>query len=759
LYIFFVYKKEWFEMRLNRILREVFSVVLLACTANAAVSISVVGDGSGYDILGAGWASDEATAYRSTGVLKTFDVGGDNVYGTEGVFMFGDGFVINNHLPFSSHTQMGASWATFSPGAHWRNVATDSTQGPMDDPQKSISDTVSDFGVVGFCTGASRKAGNWGEMVTFATSDASPQQFRIGLVAGTQSASDGRWDPTGLRITADGGSTYATVTGLENNHGAGTFGFPNWVFFDVDLNGETWVTFSIEGQQRLSTQGPSLTGVTFDATPTSAPNHVIVRPGDGLAETPALSRLERLGFSFPSKDKADAGTAGTSKIENGRIEPLAVANKGMKPNIVFIMADDLGPGWVDFDGSHPEINTPNLERLAKSGMVFTKAYAAATVCSPTRAACITGMSPAQIGLTTHIPGKAGYERKAPRGGPRDAETLNHLPLELPSYARELKKLGYATGFLGKWHLAGEGSIKSKAGIVDERYHPEHFGFDSNIGGCAYGQPRSWFSPYHNATIKDGPKNEYLTDRMGSEAVSFIEANKDHPFHLALWFYSVHAPIQAPKDLVKKNGGNAYLAMLESMDHAVGKVLDTLEATGTLDNTLVIFYSDNGGDKPTSWLADKKGSLLEGGLRVPMAVSWPGVIRPGTQCAVPVISMDFFPTFVHAAGGTTKEITQLEGLDLLPLFQGLETLDRDALTWHYPHNRPDVKYYMGSSILQGDWKLYEGHGTIPDALFNLKDDPMETKNLLKQNPELADRLRGKLHTWLTSVNAKMPPRVK
>ena len=163
--------------------------------------------------------------------------------------------------------------------------------------------------------------------------------------------------------------------------------------------------------------------------------------------------------------------------------------------------------------------------------------------------------------------------------------------------------------------------------------------------------------------------------------------------------------------MKKNGGNAYLAMLESMDNAVGKVLDALEATGTLDNTMVVFYSDNGGHKPTEWLADKKGSLLEGGLRVPMAVSWPGVIEGGTTCDTPVTSMDFFPTFVHAAGGSTDEITQLEGLDLMPLFKGANKLDRDALYWHYPHNRPDVKYYMGSSILQGDWKLYEGHGVI------------------------------------------------
>lgn len=434
---------------------------------------------------------------------------------------------------------------------------------------------------------------------------------------------------------------------------------------------------------------------------------------------------------------------------------LSPASAASKPNIVFIMIDDLGPGWVDYDGCNPEVNTPNLERLAKTGMVFTHAYAAASVCSPTRAACITGMSPAQIGMTTHIPGKAGNERRGPKGGPRDAESLKHLPLNLPSYARELKKQDYATGFIGKWHLAGEGSVGTKDGIVNKAWHPEHYGFDINIGGCAYGQPKSWFDPYKNATIPNRKKGEYLTDRLGDEAAAFIRAHRDNPFHLTFWPYSVHTPIKAPKELVKKNGGNAYRAMLESMDSAVGKVLNALKATGTLENTLVVFYSDNGGHVPTEWLADKKASLLEGGLRVPMVVSWPGVIEGGTTCDVPVNSMDFFPTFVHAAGGSTVRITQLEGSDLMPLFKGAGKLDRDALYWHFPHNRMEVTYYMGGTVLEGDWKFYKGYGLIPDALFNLKNDSMEKNNVIADNPKLANRLRRKLNDWLNKVSAKMP----
>lgn len=425
-----------------------------------------------------------------------------------------------------------------------------------------------------------------------------------------------------------------------------------------------------------------------------------------------------------------------------------------KPNIVFIMADDLGVGWVDYDDSNPELNTPNIQRLAQSGMVFSKAYAACSVCSPTRAAALTGMSPAQIGMTTHIPGKAGNERKGPKGGPRDADSIKHLPLELPSYARELKKLGYTTGFIGKWHLAGEGSVKTKDGIVNADYHPEHYGFDSNIGGCALGQPKSWFDPYRNGTIKNREKGEYLTDRLAAEAASFIKANKEKPFHLTLWPYSVHTPIKAPKELVKKNGGNAFRAMVESLDNMVGTVLEALEVTGTLDNTMVVFYSDNGGHFPTEGLADKKASLLEGGVRVPMAVSWPGVIKAGSTCGIAINTMDFFPTFVHAGGGTTSAIAQLEGADLKPLFEGTGTFDR-ALYWHFPHNRMEASHYMGGTIIEGDWKLYKGYGLIEDKLWNLKKDPSEKASVLAESPEVAEQLRGKLDLWLKKVSAKTP----
>ncbi|MDQ8183504.1 sulfatase [Pelagicoccus sp. SDUM812005] len=431
-----------------------------------------------------------------------------------------------------------------------------------------------------------------------------------------------------------------------------------------------------------------------------------------------------------------------------------------RPNIVFIMADDLGPGWVDLTGSSEKINTPNLERLARSGMVFTKAYAAAPVCSPTRAACITGMSPARVGYTTHAPGM-GLEKYLwknggrGKGGPVDAESREFIPFEFPSYARELKRLGYATGFFGKWHLAGEGSVSRPDGVVNAAWHPEHYGFDVNVGGCAYGQPKSWFDPYRNATIEGRAEGEYLTDRLGDEAAEFIRANQEGPFHVTLWLYSVHTPIRAPADLVEKNGGDAYLAMLESMDTAVGKVIAALEETGSLENTLLVFYSDNGGWKPTEGLAEEKGSLLEGGVRVPMVVSWPKVIEPASESSVPVTSMDFFPTFVNAAGGDAGRFKELDGLDLMPLFEGGSDLGREALYWHFPHHRKGIDYMMGSSILEGDWKLYLGYAETGDALFNLRKDPGETNNVLDENPEHAYRLKKKLDAWLLQSGARMP----
>ncbi|MDF7799596.1 hypothetical protein P4C99_08970 [Pontiellaceae bacterium B1224] len=259
-------------MKSKGILSLLFSFGLLICTANAGIQISVVGDGAGYDILGTGAETHESTAYRSTGIPKNFDTDNDNIYGSAGLFMFGDGGAEINKQPFSMHTKVGASWASFFPADDLRGVAQSSLQGPMDDPAPAINAVVRDWGSVGTAvTTFGDCIGAWRKILTFKVSSDAPRKFRIGLVSGTQNQEDGRWDPAGLRITADGGKTYATVTKLENNGN----GNPNWVFFDVDLNGATSGTFTIEGAQRYDmkemgkinsyyTTGVSLTGVTFD---------------------------------------------------------------------------------------------------------------------------------------------------------------------------------------------------------------------------------------------------------------------------------------------------------------------------------------------------------------------------------------------------------------------------------------------------------------------------------------------------------------
>ncbi|WP_372847154.1 family 43 glycosylhydrolase [Pontiella sp.] len=250
-------------MKINRMQSLIMSVGLMACAAHAAVNITLVGDGSGYDVVGTGAADHEATAYRSTGVTKTYDIDGDQAYGTAGLLMFGDGGAEVNNQPFTKRTQVGVDWATFSQGSDFTSIAQGYGQGPMDDPTAAIGATVADWGTVGsaVAAGNSGAAGNWNEIVSFTVDASAPQQFRIGLVGGTQGQSDGRWDPTGYRLSE--GTTIVTVAGLENNGN----GNPNFVFFDVDLNGETSGTFTIEGQQRLNTQGASLVGVTFDVPP------------------------------------------------------------------------------------------------------------------------------------------------------------------------------------------------------------------------------------------------------------------------------------------------------------------------------------------------------------------------------------------------------------------------------------------------------------------------------------------------------------
>ncbi len=427
------------------------------------------------------------------------------------------------------------------------------------------------------------------------------------------------------------------------------------------------------------------------------------------------------------------------------------------PNILFIVVDDLGYSDVGYMNQKPQINTPNIDLLAKSGMVFTDAYAAAPVCSPTRASIMTGKYPATLKLTCHIPGMGmeKYLNKLSKGKKlKEAYFLDHLPNEEITFAEVLKEQGYATGYLGKWHLGGEGSAYSKDGIINSAYHPDKQGFDINIGGCAYGQPKSYFDPYKNGTIQDRKEGEYLTDRLGDEAVKFLEQNKEKPFFLNLATYTVHTPLAAPVENVEKYNGNKYFAMIEKLDQNVGKVMAKLKELNLLDNTIVFFYSDNGGLWGNPPLKGKKGTLYEGGIRVPMIVSWPKKVKQASTCDVPVTSVDFFPTFLELAGIAPSNYPEVEGESLLPLLKRKKGFQDRAIYWHFPHHRKEG-LSMGAVIRKGDWKLINEFETEKVYLFNLKNDVGEENNLSSQYPEKRDELLKKLKKWQQKVDAEIP----
>jgi arylsulfatase A len=443
------------------------------------------------------------------------------------------------------------------------------------------------------------------------------------------------------------------------------------------------------------------------------------------------------------------------------------------PNIVVINVDDLG--WTDVDympDQKPRFYTPNIQKLASQGMVFINSYAACPVCSPTRASLMTGKSPAALMLTAHIAGNpAVVAKKTPADAKYlPAKSLPHLPLTEVTFAEVLKKQGYQTCFIGKWHLAGEGSAKNRKldGAVAPQYHPDKQGFDINIGGCAYGQPGgTYFDPHHNATIKDRKKGEYLTDRLADEAVNFISHYQNKKFLLYLNPYTVHTPIQAPQDrinLMKQklgdNKNSKYAAMVYSLDLMVGKITGQLDQLGLTDSTLLIFTSDNGGHFSNEPLRDRKGTLYEGGIRVPHIVRWPRVVTAGSVSDEPVISYDLFPTLLAAAGCLDQCPEDVEGQDLGPILRDVNDggfQRKSPLLWHYPHYHHGgaQSLDMGSAIRDGKWKYIHCFKSGENYLFNLKTDPAEQNNLVKNDPERAKALHKKLFHQLRSLNAHMP----
>jgi arylsulfatase A-like enzyme len=429
-----------------------------------------------------------------------------------------------------------------------------------------------------------------------------------------------------------------------------------------------------------------------------------------------------------------------------------------RPNILIILMDDLGQRDLGCYGSK-YYRTPHLDRLARDGMRFTDAYAACPVCSPSRAALLTGKYPARLNLTDWLPGRPDRpDQKLLR-----PIIQQHLPLEETTIAEALHAAGYATGHIGKWHLGGEG------------FGPRQQGFDVNIGGNQGGSPPTYFAPFKNPQgtflpgLEQAPDGEYLTDRLTSEAEKFIEQNRQRPFFLYLAHYAVHIPLQArPADVARYGkGGKAgeqsnplYAAMVESMDNSVGRLVKKLEDLQLTKQTMILFTSDNGGlsvlegpNTPATInapLREGKGYLYEGGIRVPLLIKQPGVIRPEQVCQTPVSCMDFFPTLLAVCGATSS--AQVDGVNLAPLLHGRGALAREALYWHYPHysnqgGRP------GGAIRAGDYKLIEFEEQGRRELYDLKRDPGENNNLIEDRPEIARALAGKLEAWRREVGAR------
>ena len=454
-----------------------------------------------------------------------------------------------------------------------------------------------------------------------------------------------------------------------------------------------------------------------------------------------------------------------------------------KPNFVFFLVDDLG--WADVSCYGSTFHeTPHIDALAESGMRFTNAYAAASICSPTRASIVTGRHPVRVNITDWIPG----QNVDPENGDRflKLEDSNELALSEVTIAEVLKQAGYATFFAGKWHLGDEG------------YWPEDQGFDINIGGHDRGSPPGgYYAPWKNPRLKEKKKGEYLTERLTAESISFLEErDSSEPFLLYLSYYNVHTPIQpyekriehyrekaakmfpgeAPEYLDEHGAATRprqddpdFASMVAAVDDSVGAVLAALEEQKLADNTVVIFFSDNGGlstrpkgangkIKAASTNNDPlragKGWLYEGGIREATSVRAPGVTKPSSVSDEPVVSMDFFPTMLDLAGLPVQPDLHADGESLVPILKGGKWAEPRTLCWHYPHYHGSG-WKPGAAIRDGDWKLIEFWEWDGVELYNLADDLGEKNNLADSMPEKVAELKGKLAAWQKELGAEMP----
>ncbi len=416
---------------------------------------------------------------------------------------------------------------------------------------------------------------------------------------------------------------------------------------------------------------------------------------------------------------------------------LPAAADDSRPNIVLVLADDLGVNDLACYG-RTDHRTPHLDRLAQQGIRFTCAYTAQPICSPSRAALLTGKSPARLHLTNYLPGRPD----SPSQKLLQPRIEGQLPLEEVTLAELLRDAGYTTGLFGKWHLGNAG------------FGPREQGFDTVVTPPANTTP----------TDQEGGKGEYA---ITAAAEAFIEANRDRPFFCYLPHNNPHIPLQAKSDLIEKNDGAfhpVYAAMIETLDDAVARLLHKIDSLGLTDRTIFIFTSDNGGlhvlESPgtpathNSPYRAGKGYVYEGGLRVPLIARWPSQTNPGNVCEIPIVLTDLMPTMLEAAGiDPSKTVGPLDGVSIAPVLRG-ETLPERTLYWHFP-NYTNQGGRPAGAIRQGPWKLIEHFENGEVELYNLAHDVSETNNLAPMEKHRAEQLRQKLAMWRTRVGAQMP----
>ena len=431
-----------------------------------------------------------------------------------------------------------------------------------------------------------------------------------------------------------------------------------------------------------------------------------------------------------------------------------------KPNIVIIVADDLGWSDLSYMGS-TYYETPNIDKLSKSGMTFYNGYASAANCAASRATLLSGKYNTDHGIYT--------VKNSDRGSKKTRklipiETKTTLDLDFFVIPEMLKDLGYINGHFGKWHLGDIG------------FHPENSGFDVNIGGNKHGGPGSYFAPYPYVKLEDETKGEYLTDRIGDEVVKFIDINKENNFFAYVPFFSVHTPIQSKTDYQKKyrnkdsneyHNRADYAGMIQSLDENIGKIIDKIDALNLSENTLIIFTSDNGGIRAISDqypLRAGKGSYYEGGIRVPLIFSWKGKIDAESESYERVSNLDFYPT-IKKLVGYSKPV-DFDGEDLNPIFNDKKLRERE-LYFHFPvylepysvkrdgGTDPLFRTRPGTVIIKDNWKLHHYYEDNQFELYNLEKDISESNNLIDINIEKKDELLSKLNNWRKTRNAPIP----